>query len=122
MGFPSGTFLSWQFAKGSNILEIEVDGSVIVNEPELLVRSALDGIGVLYMVEDYVAPMVSVGRLIPGLEEWMPSPSDAFFVYYSSRRQNPASLQALIDFLQANLRTNAKLRKGKTRRMSEEAS
>jgi DNA-binding transcriptional LysR family regulator len=111
MRFPSGAFLPWQFAEGGEILELEVDGSVIVNEPELSVRAALDGIGLLYMVEDYVAPLVSAGRLMSVLEEWMPSPSDAFFLYYSSRRQNPASLQALIDFLQTNLRTNAKLRK-----------
>jgi DNA-binding transcriptional LysR family regulator len=108
MRFPSGAFLPWQFAMEGQILELEVDGSVIVNEPELLVRAALDGIGLLYMVEDYVEPMISAGQLVPVLEEWMPPPSDAFFLYYPSRRQNTAALQALIDFLRRSLRTTAR--------------
>jgi DNA-binding transcriptional LysR family regulator len=111
MRFPSGAFLPWQFVVQDHIVELEVNGSVIVNEPELLVRAALDGIGLLYMVEDYVAPMMSAGRLIPVLENWMPPPIDAFFLYYPSRRQNPAPLQALIDFLRTSLKTNAKGRK-----------
>jgi DNA-binding transcriptional LysR family regulator len=111
MRFPSGTFLPWQFAIEGQIVELEVSGSVTANEPELLVCAALDGIGLLYMVEDYVGPMISEGRLIAVLEKWMPPPSDAFFLYYPSRRQNPAPLQALIDFLRANLKTNAKSEK-----------
>ena len=113
MRFPSGAFLQWQFAVEGKIVELEVNGSVIVNEPELLVRAALDGIGLLYMVEDYVRPMICAGRLIPVLEKWMPPPTDAFFLYYPSRRQNPAPLQALIDFLRASLKRNAKCRKKK---------
>jgi DNA-binding transcriptional LysR family regulator len=113
--FPSGAFLPWQFAVKGQILELEVGGSLIVNEPELLVRAALDGVGLLYMVENYVEPMISAGRLVPVLEKWMPPPSDGFFLYYPSRRQNPASLQALIDFLRTNLKTNTMSRKEKAR-------
>ena len=76
-------------------------------------RAALDGIGLLYMVEDYVAPMISEGRLIPVLERWMPPPTDAFFLYYPSRRQTPAPLQVLIEFLRTKLKRNAKSRKEK---------
>lgn len=104
--FPSGALPPWRFAVEGKILEFEVEGSVIANEPELLVRAALDGIGALYMLEDYVAPMISAGRLVPLLETWMPPPSEGFFLYYPSRRQNPASLRALIDFLRANLKAS----------------
>jgi DNA-binding transcriptional LysR family regulator len=41
------------------------------------------------------------------LEQWMPPPSDGFFLYYPSRRQNLASLRAFIEFLSANLKKNA---------------
>jgi DNA-binding transcriptional LysR family regulator len=44
---------------------------------------------------------------MPTLAQWMPPPSDGFFLYYPSRRQNPAALQALIDFLRKNLKTDA---------------
>jgi len=94
---------------------------VIVNEPELLVRAALEGIGLLYMVEDYVRSMISAGRLIPVLEKWMPPPTDAFFLYYPSRRQNPVPLQSLIDFLRTSLKRNAKSRKKKAQSSMEAA-
>jgi len=105
MRFPGGDFLPWAFAVEGRIQQFEVDGSVIVNESDLAIRAALDGIGVLYEISDYVAPLIAEGRLVAVLEDWMPPPSDGFFLYYPSRRQNPAALQALIDFLRQNLKT-----------------
>jgi DNA-binding transcriptional LysR family regulator len=112
--FPSGQFLPWRFAMKGEIVELAVEGSLIVNEPEISVRAALEGVGVLFSVDSFVQPMISRGRLVPLLEKWMPPPSDAYFLYYPSRRQNPAALQALIDFLRTNLKTNEKARKEKT--------
>jgi DNA-binding transcriptional LysR family regulator len=43
--------------------------------------------------------MISTRRLVQLLEKWMPPPSDPVFLCYQSRRQNAASLQALIDSL-----------------------
>jgi len=45
--------------------------------------------------------LVAEGRLVPLLEDWVPR-RGGFVLYYPSRRQNPAALQALIDFLRAN--------------------
>jgi DNA-binding transcriptional LysR family regulator len=101
-----GIFLPWRFAVESKIVEVDVEGSVIANQTEILIRAALDGIGLLYMDKNYIMPMISSGQLVPLLETWMPPPSDGFFLYYPGRRQNPASLQALIDFLRANLKAS----------------
>jgi DNA-binding transcriptional LysR family regulator len=106
MQFASSGFAPWRFVVEGKIVEFEVEGSVIANQPELLVGAALDGVGIAYQLEDYVAPMIAAGRLVPLLEAWMPPPSDGFFLYYPSRRQSPASLQALIDFLRANLKSS----------------
>jgi DNA-binding transcriptional LysR family regulator len=105
--FPGGDFLPWAFAVEGRIQQFEVEGSVIVNESDLAIRAALDGIGILYEISDYVAPLIAEARLVAVLEDWMPPPSDGFFLYYPSRRQNPAALQALIDFLRKNLKTGA---------------
>jgi DNA-binding transcriptional LysR family regulator len=56
---------------------------------------------------EYVARMIADGRLVTTLEQWMPPPSDGFVLYYPGRRQNPAALQALIDFLRKTLKTDA---------------
>jgi len=103
--FPSGAFWPWRFAIGGKVVEIEVYGSLIANEAGLLVQAALDGAGVLYVLEEFAAPMIATGQLVPLLEAWLPRPSEGFFLYYPSRRQNLASLRALIDFLRTNLKT-----------------
>jgi DNA-binding transcriptional LysR family regulator len=102
--FPSGAFVPWRFVFEGSVIEIEVEGSLIANEADLLVRAALDGAGVLYVLEDFAAAMIATGQLIPLLEAWIPPPSEGFFLYYPSRRQNLASLRALIDFLRTNLK------------------
>jgi LysR family transcriptional regulator, regulator of peptidoglycan recycling len=106
--FPNGAFLPWRFAIDGEVQELEVEGSLIATDPNLLVRAAADGIGVLYSLRDFTAPLIASGRLAPLLEPWMPPPSDGFFLYYPSRRQNLASLRALIDFLRTKLKADAR--------------
>jgi DNA-binding transcriptional LysR family regulator len=101
--FPSGAFLPWRFAIEGKVVEIEVEGSLVANA-SLLVQAALGGAGVLYDLEEFAAPIIATGQLVPLLEAWIPPPSEGFFLYYPSRRQNLASLRALVDFLRANLK------------------
>jgi len=87
---------------------LEVEGSLIVNDSELSIRAAVEGIGFMYTLEDYVARMMADGRLICPFEDSALPRLDGFFLYYPSRRQNPAALQVLIDYLRANLRLGAR--------------
>ena len=100
--FPSGAFSPWLFSIRGEATELDVKGSLIANDAGLLVHVALNGTGVVYVLRDFAAPFIATGQLVPLLEQWMPPPSDGFFLYYASRRQNLASLRALIDFLVAN--------------------
>jgi DNA-binding transcriptional LysR family regulator len=96
--FPSGAFAPWRFEKGGKALEVAVGGSLIVNDPELLLQAAIDGVGLAHSLPDLAAAPVADGRLVPLLEDWMPRPV-TFFLYYPTRRQVPAALQAFVDFL-----------------------
>jgi DNA-binding transcriptional LysR family regulator len=87
--------------------QLDVKGSLIANDADLLIHVALNGTGVAYVLRDFAAPFIATGQLVPLLEQRMPPPSDGFFLYYPSRRQNLASLRALIDFLIANLKKSA---------------
>ena len=100
--FPSGMIASWQFEKNGRQMEVAVEGRLTVNDPELAVSAAVDGIGMLYTVSGYVAPEIEAGRLVPVLEDWQMPPA-AIFLYYPGRRQVPAPLQAFIEFLRENL-------------------
>ncbi|HEX3483453.1 MAG TPA: LysR family transcriptional regulator [Micropepsaceae bacterium] len=100
--FPSGLF-PWRFEKKGKRIEVAVEGSVITNDPVMGVRLAADGAGLFYVLDVYAHPLLDQGKLVTVLDDWLPPP-DAFYLYYPSRRQNPAALQVLIEFLKANLR------------------
>ena len=102
--FPSGVIVPWQFEKEGRQVEVAVTGRLTVNDPELAIRAALDGVGVLYTALGYAAQEINVGRLVPFLEDWRTS-SAAIFLYYPSRRQVPVPLQAFVEFLRDNLQT-----------------
>ncbi|MGH6968713.1 MAG: LysR family transcriptional regulator [Stellaceae bacterium] len=101
---PGGGFIPWRFHENGKSFEIAPEGSLIVNDPEMAVRAALDGVGVLYTSVQYVNDAITDGRLTPLLGAWMPTEMDGFFLYYPSRRHMPAPLQALINFLRGNLK------------------
>ena len=90
--------LPWEFAKGKSKFEMAVTGSLTVNSMDLLVRAALDGIGIGYTIESYVAAHVAAGRLVPLLTDWSPA-HHSYYLYYSGRRQLPVPLQVFAAFL-----------------------
>jgi DNA-binding transcriptional LysR family regulator len=102
--YPSGVIVPWLFEKKGRQVEVAVEGRLTVNDPELAIRAALDGVGVLYMAVGYAAAEIEAERLVPLLEDWRKI-SAAIFLYYPSRRQVPVPLQAFIQFLRENLQT-----------------
>jgi DNA-binding transcriptional LysR family regulator len=100
--FQSGVIVPWQFEKKGRQVEVAVEGRLTVNDPELAVRAALDGVGVLYTALGYAEPDINAGRLVPLLEDWR-TPAAAIFLYYPGRRQVPVPLQAFIEFLREKL-------------------
>jgi DNA-binding transcriptional LysR family regulator len=106
---PGGGFIPWVFVVDGKTVEFDISGSVVViNDPELVISAALEGIGVAYLYEEYVASLVAGGRLVSLLDKSALPITDGFFLFYPSRRQNPAALRALIEFLRLNARTGAK--------------
>jgi DNA-binding transcriptional LysR family regulator len=105
---PGGGFIPWLFVVDGKTVEFEVEGSVvIINDPDLVINAALDGIGVAYLYEEYVGPLIAAGRLVSLIDSPALPVTDGFFLFYPSRRQNPAVLNALIGFLRSELRTGA---------------
>ena len=99
---PTGAIFRWRFENNGETSEAPVDGPIIVNNIDLLVGAALDGVGIGYMLESHLAPLIASGRLIPVLEEWA-LPFPGFHIYYPSRRQVPLLLRVFIDFLRNRL-------------------
>jgi transcriptional regulator, LysR family len=68
----SGSLYRWEFECDGEKQEIAVEGPVIVDEPEVLVRAAMDGAGIAYLFEQQVAAGLADGRLLPLLDAWTP--------------------------------------------------
>jgi DNA-binding transcriptional LysR family regulator len=93
-----GPVYRWEFEKRGKPVTVSVSGPLIVNDVELTLRAALDGLGLAFLFEEHAAEHIARGELVRVLEDWC-SPFDGFFLYYPSRRQQPAALQAFVDAL-----------------------
>jgi DNA-binding transcriptional LysR family regulator len=94
----SGEIYRWEFDKGDQSLVVSVQGPLVVDDVDLVVRAALDGVGLAYLTDDRTDPYLAGGELVRVLADWCP-PFPGFFLYYPSRRQQPAALTALIEAL-----------------------
>src|SRR5437870_3385153 len=79
-------------------LTVAVNGPLVVDDVEIMVRAAIDGVGLAFMSEDRAAPHLANGELVRVLEDWCP-PFPGFFLYYPRQRRLPAALAALIETL-----------------------
>ncbi len=86
----------WEFDKGDQSLAISVSGSLNVDDLDLVIQAALDGAGLAWVAEDRIVEHLATGDLVRVLDDWCP-PFPGFFLYYPSRKQQPAALAALID-------------------------
>jgi DNA-binding transcriptional LysR family regulator len=93
-----GDVFAWPFKRNRKSRRISVDGQVMVNNTDLAVRAAVDGLGIAYTIEALAEPFLRAGQLVRVLEDWSPS-FEGLFLYYPGHRQVPAALRALIDMI-----------------------
>jgi DNA-binding transcriptional LysR family regulator len=88
----------WEFEKDGEALSVDVSGPLVTDDADLMILAAVEGIGMTFSFEEYVAPHLASGALVRVLEDWCP-PFPGYFLYYPSRRQQTAALSALIETL-----------------------
>jgi DNA-binding transcriptional LysR family regulator len=88
----------WEFERDGDAVEVDVTGPMILDDADLMIRAAIEGLGLTFSFEEYIARQIASGALIRVLEDWCP-PFPGYFLYYPSRRQQPPALSALIDTL-----------------------
>ena len=94
----SNSLYRWEFEKGRTALSVSPQGPASFDDPDLVIQAVLDGVGIGTAMEDSLAELIAEGRLIQVLRDWCPS-FPGYFLYYPSRRNQPAALAALIDSL-----------------------
>ncbi len=94
----SRALFRWMFEKDGEVLDATVEGPLTMNDADLIVTAALEGVGLACTLEGCVADHLAAGRLVRVLDDWC-QPFPGFFLYYPGRRHTAPALRALVDFL-----------------------
>ncbi|KQQ32856.1 LysR family transcriptional regulator [Rhizobium sp. Leaf306] len=92
---PNNALFRWRFEKDGNATQIDVQGSITLDEPSLVRIAAQNGVGIGYVMEADVRDDIAAGRLVRVLEDWTPSLAP-LALYYPGRKNPPAAFSAFI--------------------------
>jgi DNA-binding transcriptional LysR family regulator len=93
-----GGLYVWDFEKDGRSLNVRVDGQLVVNGLNQVVKAALEGFGLAFTLEDLVREHIAAGRLVRVLEDWCP-PFPGYHLYYPSRRQAAPAFALVVNAL-----------------------
>lgn len=99
--YATGVMPAWEFEREGESYSVQVNGPLVVSvgsAVDLAVESAIAGIGVIYLFEEWLRPAIASGQLEAILQPWWLSFSGPY-LYYNDRRLIPVPLQAFIDFV-----------------------
>jgi DNA-binding transcriptional LysR family regulator len=89
----------WPFKIDGAIVEVEVGGRVAVNDGELQMQMALQGVGLVRLTRLTLAQAVRSGAVVRLLEEFSADEPVAIHAVYPHRRHLAAKVPAFVNFL-----------------------
>ena len=95
---PSGRLYRWEFSKHGQEVAVDVPGALTLDDNQLMVLAAADGLGIAYVLELFAQSQLEAGRLVPVLADWCP-PIPGLTLFYPGRRHVPSALRAFIEVL-----------------------
>lgn len=96
----AGIYERWEFEDKGKEFQVQVKGSLILNDSLLMVDAAVRGSGIVYSTEDAVKDKVRAGKLEIVLSAFA-STSAGFYLYYPRRSQVLPKLRAFIDHVRS---------------------
>jgi len=93
-----GGLMLWEFERKGEILNVHVDGPLVLNTADMIRTACIDGHGLAYLPEDILLPAIQDGRLIRVLEDWC-DPYPGYHLYYTSRRQPSPAFALVVESL-----------------------
>lgn len=106
----SGTLNKWRLLRNGREVRVNVDGPLIFNTLDLILDTALDGLGLAYLPLDQVSRYLKNGRLVQVLAAWTP-PLPGYHLYYPSRRHASLAFRLLVEALRYQSRGSKPLPK-----------
>jgi DNA-binding transcriptional LysR family regulator len=93
-----GEVYRWELEREGKSHEIDVPGSLIVDQMDLMLEAARAGVGLAYLPVWAIAPDLASGALIQVLADWTPA-TPGLCLYYPAGRHMPMTLRAFIDLI-----------------------
>lgn len=93
-----GGLYVWEFEKDGRELNVRVDGPLTFNDSALMLKAAMSGFGLAFVMEDVAAAAIAEGLLVPVLRDWRP-PFSGYHLYYPSRRQPTPAFAVVVEAL-----------------------
>ncbi len=93
---PSGKRYRWEFERRGQPITIDPPGHLTLDDNDLMVQAAADGLGIAYVPESYAQPLLERGQLMTVLEDWCVR-IPGLMLYYPGHRHVPSALRAFID-------------------------
>jgi DNA-binding transcriptional LysR family regulator len=107
----TGAVHEWDFSepgKEGRHFTQAVTGRLTTNDDQSMIRAALQGLGLMQIVDIAIQDHLAAGRLVRVLRDWT-FEHPAFYLYAPSREHMPAKVRALIDFLVEKRKTTSLL-------------
>ncbi|MBP7066089.1 LysR family transcriptional regulator [Ferrovibrio sp.] len=93
---PGGKLYRWEFERAGQALVIDAPACVILDDEELMVEAAVNGIGIAYVANAAAAAALKAKQLRQVLSDWMPA-EETVAIYYPGHRSVPPALRAFLD-------------------------
>ncbi len=94
----AGGLYAWELEKGDRDVRVRVEGQLTFDNSQMIVRAAVAGFGLCFVMEDQVEAHLVDGRLVRVLEDWCPT-FPGYHLYYPSRREPSAAFALLVEAL-----------------------
>jgi len=88
----------WEFESKGKDFQVQVNGTLILNDPVLVIGAAVQGAGIMYCARELIVDEIRAGKLEVVLEQYA-AKSDGFYLYYPKRSQVLPKLRAFIEHL-----------------------
>lgn len=95
---PGGSFYRWAFERDGEKVTVDTEGALITDDADLMLRAALEGVGLWHGIDAIAGPLIAEGRLLRVLEEWSPT-YPGFHLYYANGAALSRSARAVVDVL-----------------------
>ena len=96
----TGLYDRWEYEYKGKEFQVQVKGSLILNDALLMLDAALDGAGIVYTTEAAIRDKVRSGKLEVVLDQFTCT-STGFYLYFPKRSQVLPKLRAFIEHIKS---------------------